>query len=74
MDKKIVLIIFSSPVVMYLYSANTGINLTCRECSELPDILMQEKKFHHFIIIKIMLPLEHDSVIRRENALGDPLA
>src|ERR1700737_3391714 len=31
MDKIIVLIIFSSPVVIYLYSANTRINLTCPE-------------------------------------------
>src|ERR1700692_2077962 len=41
---------------------------------ELPDILMQDRKFHHFIIITIIVPLKHDSVIRRENALGDPLA
>ncbi len=31
---------------------------------------MQDRKFHHFIIITIIVPLEHDSVIRRENALG----
>src|ERR1700693_5165409 len=30
MDRIIVLIIFSSPVVIYLYSANTRINLTAR--------------------------------------------
>src|ERR1700692_749497 len=41
---------------------------------ELPDILMQDRKFHHFIIITIIVPLKHDPVIRRENALGDPLA
>ncbi len=32
---------------------------------------MQDGKFRHFIIITIMMPFEHDSVIRRENALGD---
>src|SRR5437762_5702224 len=41
---------------------------------EFPNILMQDGKFRHFIIITIMMPFEHDSVIRRENALGDPLA
>jgi hypothetical protein len=39
-----------------------------------PNILMQDRQFHNFIIIKIMVPFEHDSVIRRESALGDPLA
>src|SRR6266851_5723831 len=34
MDNIIVLIIFSSPVVIYPYSANTRINLTCPECCE----------------------------------------
>ena len=42
--------------------------------NELPGILMQENKFHKFIIITIIVPLEHDSVIRREHALGDHLA
>src|SRR6266436_7818564 len=41
---------------------------------EFPNTLMQDRKFHHFIIITIIVPLEHDSVIRRENALGDPHA
>ena len=27
---------------------------------------MQDVKFHHFIIITIMVPFTHDSVIRRE--------
>ena len=40
MDKIIVLIIFSSPVVIYL--ANTRINLTCPECCEV-DISMELK-------------------------------
>src|SRR5580704_6732915 len=35
---------------------------------------MQDGTFYHFIIITIIVPLEHDSVIRRENALGDPHA
>src|ERR1700682_6492153 len=35
---------------------------------------MQNSKLRKFIIITIMVPFEHDSVIRRENALGDPLA
>jgi hypothetical protein len=38
-----------------------------------PGILMQGIKLHKFIIITIIVPLEHDSVVRRENALGDPL-
>src|ERR1700730_11468213 len=41
---------------------------------EFPNILMQDRKFHHFIILTIIVPLTHDYVIRRENALGDPLA
>jgi len=40
---------------------------------EFPNILMQDGKFHHFIIITIMVPFEHDYVIRRMNALGDPV-
>ena len=56
---------------MYLYSANTRIKLTCPECS---DIFMQNRKLRQFIIITIIVPLKHDSVIRRENALGDALA
>src|SRR5580658_4400844 len=39
-----------------------------------PDILMQGRKFYYFIIITIIVPLEHDSVTRRQNALGDSLA
>src|ERR1700682_949230 len=35
---------------------------------------MQNSKLRKFIIITIMVLFEHDSVIRRENALGDPLA
>src|ERR1700682_4331609 len=35
---------------------------------------MQNSKLRKFIIITVMVPFEHDSVIRRENALGDPLA
>jgi len=31
---------------------------------------MQDRKFHYFIIITIMVPFEHESVIRRENALA----
>src|SRR5437763_9179069 len=41
---------------------------------EFPNIPMQDGKFRHFIIITIIVPFAHDSVIRRENALGDPLA
>src|SRR6266850_1484484 len=41
---------------------------------EFPNTLMQDRKFHHFIIITIIMPLEHDSIICRENALGGPLA
>ena len=35
---------------------------------EFPNILMQDRKFHHFIILTIMVPVTHDSVIRRKNA------
>src|SRR5579863_6249479 len=35
---------------------------------------MQNGKLHKFIILTIIMPLEHDSAIRRENVLGDPLA
>src|SRR5437764_10650605 len=35
---------------------------------------MQNSKLRKFIIITVIVLLEHDSVIRRENALGDPLA
>jgi len=35
---------------------------------------MQNRKLHKCIIITIIVLLEHDSVIRRENALGDGLA
>jgi hypothetical protein len=34
---------------------------------------MRNRKLHKFIIITIIVPLEHDSAIRRENALGDTL-
>jgi hypothetical protein len=53
MDKIIVLIIFSSPVVIYLYSANTRINLTCPECCEV-DISME---------VKVRLQLTRDDTI-----------
>src|SRR5271163_2358010 len=39
-----------------------------------PDILMQDRTFHYFIIITMIVPLAHDSVIRREHALGGSLA
>jgi len=35
---------------------------------------MQNSKLRKFIIITSIVQLEHDYVIRRENALGDPLA
>src|SRR5207248_6409699 len=69
-DKIIVLIIFVSPVVIYFYSANTRINLICPECC---DMFMRNRKLHQFIIITIIVPLEHDTVIRRENTLVDAL-
>ena len=37
------------------------------------NILIQNR-FDKFIILTIILPLEHDPVIRREHALGDHLA
>src|SRR5882724_11021602 len=37
---------------------------------EFPNTLMQDRQFRHFIIITIIVPLEHDSVFRRENASG----
>jgi hypothetical protein len=37
------------------------------------NILMQNR-FDKFIILTIILPLEHDSVICREHTLGDHLA
>src|SRR5438094_5104454 len=37
-------------------------------------VFMPNRKFHKFIIITIIVPLGHDSVIRRENASGDALA
>jgi hypothetical protein len=37
---------------------------------EFHHILMQDRKFHHFIILTIIMPVTHDSVGRRENALG----
>ena len=39
---------------------------------ELPDIFMQDRKFHYFIIVTIIVPSAHDSVIHREE-LGGPL-
>src|SRR5258708_10444608 len=69
MDKIIVLIIFCSPVVMCLYSANTRTSLTCPEGSY---IFMHNITLHNFIIITIIVPEPHDSVIGRENDLGDP--
>ena len=38
-----------------------------------PDTLMRDGKFHYFIILTIIVPIQHDSVIRRDNALGDHL-
>jgi hypothetical protein len=35
---------------------------------------MLDKRLHNFIIITIIVLLEHDTGIRRENVLGDPLA
>jgi Acyl-CoA dehydrogenase, C-terminal domain len=32
---------------------------------------MQDRRLHKFIIITIIVPFAHDSVIHRENALGD---
>src|SRR6202022_2345263 len=37
------------------------------------DVFMPNRKFHKFIIITIIVPLGHDSVIRPENALGGSL-
>jgi hypothetical protein len=37
-------------------------------------VFMPNRKFHKFIISTIIVPFEHDSVIRREDALGDALA
>jgi hypothetical protein len=75
---------------MYLYSANTRINLTCPECSKVGismevnhhekefvilvvlrhtdfrenmnslNILMQDRTFYKFIIITVIVLLEHD--------------
>jgi len=33
----------------------------------------ENRQFHKFIIIMIIIPYAHDSVIRRENALGAPV-
>src|SRR5580765_528113 len=49
-----------------------GIQISAKH--ELREILMQDNKFHKFIIIMIIMPGPHDSVSHRENALGDPLA
>ena len=35
---------------------------------------MQDNTSHNFIIITIIVPMKHDSVIRRENTLADPIA
>jgi hypothetical protein len=32
---------------------------------------MRNRKLHKFIFVTIIVPLEHDSAIRRENTLGD---
>src|ERR1700719_830213 len=40
---------------------------------EFLSTLMHDRKFHHFIILTNIVPFAHDSAIRRENALGDPL-
>jgi len=54
MDKIIVLVIFSSPVVMYLYSANTRINLTRPECSEV-GISMEVNHYEKEFVILVVL-------------------
>jgi hypothetical protein len=54
MDKIIVLVIFSSPVVMYLYSANARINLTCPECSEV-GISMEVNQYEKEFVILVVL-------------------
>src|SRR6267142_1351268 len=66
MDRIMGLIIFYAPVVMYLYSANTRIK---PNLSRVSDIFMQNRKLRQFIIITIIVPLDHDSVIRREKRL-----
>src|SRR5262249_22897772 len=35
--------------------------------------MTEKRQFHKFIIITIIVPSAHDSVIRRENALGVPV-
>ncbi len=45
-----------------------------RKNHEFAAILMHDRQFHHFIIITNIVPVEHDAIIRREHALGDPLA
>ena len=35
--------------------------------------MAENRQFHKFIIITIIVPSAHDSVIRRENALGAPV-
>ena len=37
---------------------------------EFRDILMPDRKLHQFIIITIIVPLEHDSAIGWEEVLG----
>ena len=49
-------------------------NLDRMRHTDFRNILMQNRKFDKFIILTIILLLEHDSVIRREHALGDHLA
>jgi len=43
-----------------------------RKKHEFRNILVQDRRLHKFIIITIIVPFSHDSVIRRGNALGDP--
>src|SRR5579863_7589777 len=45
-----------------------------REKRKFTNILRRDRKFHKFIILTIIMPLEHDPAIGLENALGDPLA
>src|SRR6185369_6833220 len=49
-----------------------GIRISAKH--EFPQILMQDNKFHKFIIITIIIPWQHYSVRHRQNALGAPLA
>jgi len=52
---------------------NAHVILRFPQKHEFRNILMQDKRLHNFIIITIIVLLEHDTGIRRENVLGDPL-